>query len=78
MFPGTAKTSRPWSMASLAVIADPLYCAPSTTSTPTLMPLMIRLRTGKFCGKAVAPIGNSETISPLAAISAASLRFSDG
>ena len=33
--PGTAKTSRPWSMASLAVMAEPLYCAPSTTSTPS-------------------------------------------
>ena len=42
------------------------------------MPLMIRLRIGKFCGKAVAPMGNSDSISPLTAISPASLRFSDG
>ena len=26
---------------------------------------MMRLRMGKFCGKAVAPMGNSETIRPL-------------
>ncbi len=47
ILPGTAKTSRCCSSAILAVIDEPLYCAPSTTRTPTLMPLMIRLRIGK-------------------------------
>src|ERR1039457_6134025 len=78
MLPGTANTSRPWSIASLAVMAEPLYCAPSTTSTPTLAPEMMRLRIGKFCGNATAPMGNSETIRPFTASSAASFRFSDG
>ncbi len=48
MFPGTANTSRPCSIARRAVIADPLYCAPSTTRSPQLRPLMMRLRMGKF------------------------------
>src|SRR5215469_17381494 len=64
MFPGTANTSRPGSMASFAAMADPLYCAPSTTITPTLIPEMMRLRTGKLCGNATAPIGNSERSKP--------------
>ncbi len=42
------------------------------------MPLMMRLRMGKFCGKATVPMGNSETMSPFTASSAASLRFSEG
>src|SRR5437660_9297241 len=37
-------------MASRAVISDPLYCAPSTTTTPRGRPATIRLRTGKFSG----------------------------
>src|SRR5437899_9901923 len=75
---GTANTSRPWSSASFAVIAEPLYCAPSTTSKPALMPLIIRLRMGKFCGKAAEPMGNSEMISPFETSSAASPRLSEG
>ena len=78
MFPGTANTSRPWSMASRAVMAEPLYWAPSTTSSPQLRPLMTRFRMGKFCGNAVEPMGNSDSIRPLATISVASLRFSEG
>ena len=34
--------------ASRAVIKDPEYCAPSTTTTPSAIPAMIRLRIGKF------------------------------
>ncbi len=52
-------------MASLAVMADPLYCAPSTTSTPTLIPLMMRLRIGKFCGKADRAHGKFREHQPL-------------
>src|SRR3989344_5758983 len=39
--PGTAKTSRFWSKAHLAVISDPLLSSASTTSTPLDSPLMI-------------------------------------
>ena len=46
--PGTAKTSRCCSRAIRAVIAEPECCAPSTTSTPTLIPAIMRLRIGKF------------------------------
>ena len=42
----------------------PLYSAASITSTPTDMPLMMRLRMGKFWGAAKVPIGNSETRAP--------------
>jgi|HubBroStandDraft_6_1064221.scaffolds.fasta_scaffold483432_2 hypothetical protein len=42
----------------------PLYSAASTTSTPADMPLMIRLRMGKFCGAGKVPTGNSEIRAP--------------
>lgn len=45
--PGTAKTSRPCSNASFAVISDPLLTAASATTTPTDRPLMIRFLLGK-------------------------------
>jgi hypothetical protein len=46
--PGTAKTSRFCSRAQREVIRVPLYSAASITSTPTEIPLMMRLRTGKL------------------------------
>ena len=63
-FPGTAKTSRPCSRAQRAVTRVPLYSAASITSTPTEMPLMMRLRIGKFCGAGNVPRGNSVRIAP--------------
>jgi hypothetical protein len=42
----------------------PEYSAASTTSTPTEIPLMMRLRMGKFCGAANVPRGNSEIKAP--------------
>ena len=53
--PGSAHTRRPWSAASRAVISDPLFTAASTTSTPTLRPLMTRLRRGKCSGSGGEP-----------------------
>jgi hypothetical protein len=38
----------------------PLYSAASMTNTPTEIPLMMRLRMGKFCGAAKVFMGNSE------------------
>ena len=35
------------------------YSAASTRSTPTVIPLIIRFRIGKFCGRANFPRGNS-------------------
>ena len=58
--PGAAKTSRFCSSAQPAVIRVPEYSAASTTGTPTDMPLNIRLRMGKFCDAANAPMQNSE------------------
>jgi len=49
--PGTAKTSRPCSSASLAVMSDPLRGAASTTTVPRQIPLISRFRTGKWPGK---------------------------
>ncbi len=63
-FPGTANTSRFCSSAQRAVILVPLYSPASTTSTPALRPLMIRLRMGKFCGAANVSTGNSDTSAP--------------
>ena len=62
--PGTAKTSRFCSRAQRDVILVPLYSAASTTSTPIEMPLMMRLRMGKFCGAAKVFMGNSEIRAP--------------
>src|SRR5262245_42034357 len=45
--PGTAKTSRPCSPASRAVISDPERSAASTTTTPSEIPDISRLRPGK-------------------------------
>jgi len=46
------------------VIRVPLYSAASTTKTPIDMPLMMRLRFGKFCGAANVPTGNSAIRAP--------------
>jgi len=54
-FPGTPNTSLPNSMAKRAVIRDPLYCAPSTSATPSGMPATMRFRTGKFSGAGCVP-----------------------
>src|ERR1700691_17115 len=78
-FPGTAKTSRFCSSAQRAVMRVPEYSAASTTSTPTDIPLKIRLRIGKFGGAANVPIANSETIAPPSAkICSANREFSFG
>ena len=52
-----------------------LKCAPgrdqraaSTTKTPWLNPLIIRLRRGKFAGWGCAESGNSDTIAPSVSI----------
>ena len=45
--PGNAKTSRPCSAASRAVMSEPDDSVASTTSTPRARPLMRRLRRGK-------------------------------
>jgi hypothetical protein len=62
--PGTAKTSRFCPSAQRAVMRVREYSAASTTKTPTDMPLNIRLRMGKFCGAANAPMQNSEMRAP--------------
>ena len=77
--PGTAKTSRFCSRAQRAVMRVPLYSAASTTSTPIDIPLMMRLRIGKFWGAAKVPRGNSViSAPPNARICSASRVFSFG
>jgi hypothetical protein len=63
--PGTPNTSRRNSIASRAVIMDPEYCAPSTTTTPSAMPAMIRFRIEKFCGALIPRAEPLEITSPL-------------
>jgi hypothetical protein len=53
--PGTAQTSRFCSRAQRETMRVPLYSAASTTSMPADMPLMIRLRMGKFCEAGKVP-----------------------
>jgi len=65
-------------MASRAVIKAPEYWAPSTTTTPTDIPEMIRIRIGKFCGPEKVPIANSEMMAPRFSISAKIFLFSLG
>ncbi len=45
--PGTAKTSRPHSLARRAVMSEPLRNAASITTVPRVMPARMRLRAGK-------------------------------
>jgi len=47
-----------------AVMRVPEYSAASTTSTPIAIPLMLRLRIGKFCGAGKVLTGNSEINAP--------------
>ncbi len=54
-WPGTAKTSRFCSPASLAVMRDPDRSVASTTTTPREEPEMIRFRRGKSCERAMKP-----------------------
>jgi hypothetical protein len=57
----------------------PLYSAASTTSTPSDIPLMMRLRMGKFCGAGNVPSGNSDIKAPpVARICSARRVFSFG
>src|SRR5438876_3779443 len=63
-FPGTAKTSRFCSSAQREVMRVPLYSAASTTRTPMAIPLMMRLRIGKFCGAGNVSNANSEISAP--------------
>ncbi len=67
--PGTAKTSRPCSPASLAVMREPERSAASTTSTPRLMPEISRLRRGKLSARGTVPGVISVTSTPRSAIS---------
>ena len=62
--PGTAKTTRPCSAASRAVISEPLRRAASTTSTPSASPEMMRFRVGKLPPSTVVRMGSSETSAP--------------
>src|ERR1019366_2230825 len=77
--PGTAYKSLFCSAAHRAVTRVPEFSPASTTSTPTLSPLSIRFRRGKFCGAGNVPSGNSLTIAPpVSRISSASFLFSFG
>ena len=53
--PGTAKTSRPCSPAKRAVISEPERSAASTTTTPSEMPEIRRLRRGKSLPRGEKP-----------------------
>ena len=76
--PGMAKTSRPASRASRAVISEPERIAASTTRVPRARPAMMRFLIGKFSGREAVPIGNSLTSRPAAAIRCASARCRAG
>ena len=78
MLPGTQNTSLSCSSACLAVSSAPLPSGASVTSVPRLMPLMMRLRLGKFWASGLAPIGCSDTTAPDSAIWAASEACSRG
>ncbi len=78
MDPGIAKTSRPCSRASRAVINDPLWIAASTTRTPRLSPLITRFRRGKLQALGRVPGGNSLTRHPFSAIFQASCLWRAG
>ena len=57
---------------------EPLDWAASTRQVAQEMPLMMRFRMGKFCGRGLVPIGNSDRMQPLALICRARDRFSRG
>jgi site-specific DNA recombinase len=58
------KSSRFCSIANRAVIKEPEFSAASTTTTPKLSPLMMRLRYGKFSETGGVPSGNWLTSAP--------------
>ena len=58
--PGTAKTSRPISPASLALISDPERFAASITTRPSARPAIMRLRRGKSLARGSHPNGISK------------------
>ena len=62
--PGTAKTSRPCSPASRAVIREPDRRAASTMMTPIERPEINRLRRGKSWARGSHPSGISEMAAP--------------
>ena len=76
--PGTANTSRPCSSAKRAVMSEPEPSAASTTSTPSAMPEMMRLRRGKWRACGSVPTGSSAISTPRSAIASCSARFSSG
>src|SRR5581483_10733880 len=76
--PGTANTSRPCSSAQRAVMSEPLRSAASTTTVASVIPLIRRLRRGKWKARGGAPHGSSLTSAPRAAIVAVSSRCHDG
>ena len=75
--PGTAKTSRPCSSASRAVIREPERFAASTTTIPAASPEMSRLRRGKSWARGCHPSGISER-SPCARMALAKVACSGG
>ena len=58
MFPGTAKTSRPWSTANCAVMSAPLVSPASTTTVAIESPEIIRLRAENSLRPAVSQVHN--------------------
>lgn len=73
--PGIANTSRPCSVASLAVISEPDARAASTTSVPCDRPEMMRLRLGKLGANGGVPRGYSLTSKPCRAMRCAKSRW---
>jgi hypothetical protein len=53
-------------------MSEPLSSAASTTTVPSVNPLISRLRRGKWNWSGGAPHGNSETSAPCCAIASAS------
>src|SRR3569623_1753655 len=76
--PGTAKTSRPCSPASRAVISEPERRAASTMMLPTDRPEMMRLWRGKSCARGSHVSGISDAAAPLGTISSPSGTCSAG
>ena len=63
-----AKTSRPCSLALLAVMSEPLFSPASTTSTPWLMPEIILFLIGKVVREADESGVNSLIRAPVSLI----------
>ena len=71
ILPGTARTSRPSSIARRAVINAPDRAAASTTTVARDSPARMRLRSGKWCFRGGVPGGYSVISAPSTASSAA-------